>query len=55
MKSSGLSGLNIEFRLDALPNAHVSYCHRLMRYAKDCGESVGMYSGPTWDDDDDLE
>ena len=47
MKSSGLSGANIDFRLDALPNAYGSYCPRLLRFAKDCGEPILVYPGST--------
>ena len=47
MKSSGLSGANIDFRLDALPNAYVSYCSGLVRFAKDCAEPILIYSVPT--------
>src|SRR5215469_4167882 len=47
MKSSGFSGENIDFQLDALPNAYVSYCSRLMRFAKDCSEPILMYPGST--------
>ena len=47
MKSSGFSAANIDFQLDAHPNAYVSYCFRLMRLAKDCDEPILMYSRPT--------
>ena len=46
MKSSGFPGANIDFWLDALPNAYVSYCSRLIRFAKDCSEPILMYPSP---------
>ena len=47
MKSSGFSGANIDFWLDALPNAYVSYCSRLTQFTKDYGEPILMYPWPT--------
>ena len=38
---------SFDFTLDALPNDCVSYFFHLIRYAKDCGEPIPKYPGPT--------